>query len=191
LPALRRRALIGTIFAGHVVWLHLLQDNIFPPATFRKRCAFDLSPDHDVLKHSTSWRLLSREEELMERANGRRVAASLREEKGEAMKLRTIALATAFALSSTFALAQSGGAGGAAGAGGGSSAGGTSASGSTMGSSTNSGTTGSATGSAGSSGSLSTSPNNPMNPSGNTLAPNASPSGSTLTPRGPGSGLSR
>jgi hypothetical protein len=31
-------------------------------------------------------------------------------------------------------------------------------------------------------------PNNPMNPSGNTLAPNASPSGSTLGPTGPGTG---
>jgi hypothetical protein len=43
LPALRRRALIGTIFAGHVVELHLLQDNIFDQAKFRKRCAFDRS----------------------------------------------------------------------------------------------------------------------------------------------------
>jgi hypothetical protein len=57
LPALRRRALIATIFAGHVVWLHLLQDNIFDPAKFRKRCEFDASRDHDVLKHSTFWRL--------------------------------------------------------------------------------------------------------------------------------------
>jgi hypothetical protein len=55
--------------------------------------------DHDVLKHSTSWRLLSREEELMERASGRLVAASLGEEKDETMKLGTIALAMAFALS--------------------------------------------------------------------------------------------
>jgi hypothetical protein len=52
LPALRRRALIGTILAGHVVELHLLQDNIFDQAKFRKRCAFDLSDRtaHDVLK---------------------------------------------------------------------------------------------------------------------------------------------
>jgi hypothetical protein len=64
LAALRRRALIGTIFAGHVVELHLLQDNIFDQAKFRVRWAFDPSSDHDVLKHSTSWRLLSREEEL-------------------------------------------------------------------------------------------------------------------------------
>jgi hypothetical protein len=43
LAALRRRALIRTIFAGHVVEFHLLQDNIFDPAKFRKRWAFDPS----------------------------------------------------------------------------------------------------------------------------------------------------
>jgi hypothetical protein len=40
LPALLRRALIGTIFAGHVVELHLLQDDIFDQAKFRARWAF-------------------------------------------------------------------------------------------------------------------------------------------------------
>jgi hypothetical protein len=103
-----------------------------------------------------------------------------------AMKLTTIALATAFALSSTFALAQAGGAAG--GSTGGSTTGGASMSGSGTGT-----TTGGTTGTTGM-GSGSTAapavqnPNNPMNPSGNTLAPNASPSGSTLGPTGPGTG---
>jgi hypothetical protein len=95
------------------------------------------------------------------------------------MKLRTIALATAFALSSTFALAQAG----------------LSGSGSSVAPSV-----GSSVGqSAGSTNQIPTfnnpSPSGPMpragNASGNTLAPSRSPSGSTLTPTGPGSGLRR
>jgi hypothetical protein len=103
-----------------------------------------------------------------------------------AMKLTTIALATAFALSSTFALAQAGGAAG--GSTGGSTAGGASMSGSGIGT-----TTGGATGTTGMGSGSTTAPavqnpRNTMNPSGNTLAPNGSPSGSTLGPTGPGTG---
>ncbi len=90
------------------------------------------------------------------------------------MKLRTIVLATAFALSSTFALAQAG----------------LSGSGSSVGSSV-----GQSVGSKSPRTFNNPSPSGPTprvgNPSGNTLAPNASPSGSTLTPTGPGSGLRR
>ena len=102
-----------------------------------------------------------------------------------AMKLTTIALAAAFALSSTFALAQAGGTGGSAG---GSATGGASMSGSGTGTTTG-GTTG--TGSGNTTSPAVQSPNNPMNPSGNTLAPNGSPSGSTLGPTGPGSATGR
>jgi hypothetical protein len=102
-----------------------------------------------------------------------------------AMKLTTIALATAFALSSTFALAQAGGAAG--GSTGGSTTGGASMSGSGTGTTTG-GTTGTGMGSGSSTGTAVQNPSNTMNPSGNTLAPNASPSGSTLGPTGPGTG---
>jgi hypothetical protein len=102
-----------------------------------------------------------------------------------AMKLTTIALATVFALSSTFALAQAGGAAG--GSAGSSTTGGASMSGSTTGTTTG-GTTGMGSGTGTSAGTATQNPNNPVNPSGNTLAPNASPSGSTLGPTGPGTG---
>jgi hypothetical protein len=46
-------------------------------------------------------------------------------------------------------------------------------------------------GSGSTAGSTVQSPNNPMNSSGNTLAPNGSPSGSTLGPTGPGSASGR
>jgi hypothetical protein len=101
-----------------------------------------------------------------------------------AMKLTTIALATAFALSSTFALAQAGGAA-AGGSTGGSTTGGASMSGTGT---TTGGTTGTGMGSGSSTGTAVQNPSNTMNPSGNTLAPNASPSGSTLGPTGPGTG---
>jgi hypothetical protein len=96
LSGLRRGALIGTIFAGHVVELHLLQYNIFDRAKFRARSDFDRSERiaHGVLKfvrnaaheihaHHTQNDLLgfakreqlggfrAAKEELMERANGR------------------------------------------------------------------------------------------------------------------------
>src|SRR5258706_6301823 len=100
------------------------------------------------------------------------VVACLNDKKDKSMKLRTIVLATAFALSSTFALAQAG----------------LSGSGSSVGSSV-----GQSVGSKSPRTFNNPSPSGPTprvgNPSGNTLAPNASPSGSTLTPTGPGSGL--
>ena len=92
--------------------------------------------------------------------------------KDTAMKLTTIALATAFALTSTLALAQTYGGG--------------SVVAPSVGSSVNStstwstpGTTGAVPGPRGG------------NASGNTLAPMRNPSGSTLAPTGAGSGLRR